>query len=459
MRENIKKINMNIYIYNIIMEHRHEHRHTDLCKRFITDVLPEIEKVLVVPGTASRIKRMELIEKFLSSIGCITPWHHPTPPLPPDLPGEEEHRRDPEIVRMAWHRMFNPIITGYPQLIGCGFTREVIEEHILNKERQDEFLKKTLTCSDYIEDTLVSLLDKFRRPEDINRCIDLLICPMKAHFQQFIMKYTRSPGSTEMSTSYATNHYEAFMFLTNAIIEKKIEMFHLPSLEETPNIIISLLLIRFVMIRDLLSKIQKEEGFTGIRYNKMVSYIQASVTLYTSYFDRINHQIQQIQQTIIMLQNSIDRSARHLVNLDQLGQVDAREIAQERETIQRNEENLRQLRTSTNLSTLTKMKDELSAIDKLIRDIEVLHGRATDITQADTPPRPPRPPRPLRPLGPPPPQEDQQQQQQQEEGGGVRHKRVKKNNYKSKKYKKNNSNTKKYKKKNSKSKKYKKLLF
>ena len=39
MRENIKKINMNIYIYNIIMEHRHEHRHTDLCKRFITDVL------------------------------------------------------------------------------------------------------------------------------------------------------------------------------------------------------------------------------------------------------------------------------------------------------------------------------------------------------------------------------------------------------------------------------------
>ncbi len=399
------------------MEHRHEHRHTDLCKRFITDVLPEIEKVLVVPGRASRIKRMELIEKFLSSIGCITPWHHPTPPLPPDLPGEEEHRRDPEIVRMAWHRMFNPIITGYPQLIGCGFTREVIEEHILNKERQDEFLKKTLTCSDYIEDTLVSLLDKFIRPEDINRCIDLLICPMKAHFQQFIMKYTRSPGSTEMSTSYATNHYEAFMFLTNAIIEKKIEMFHLPSLEETPNIIISLLLIRFVMIRDLLSKIQKEEGFTGIRYNKMVSYIQASVTLYTSYFDRIN---------------------------------------QERETIQRNEEKLRQLRTSTNLSTLTKMKDELSAIDKLIRDIEVLHGRATDITQADTPPRPPRP---LRPLGPPPPQEDQQQQQQQEEGGGVRHKRVKKNNYKSKKYKKNNSNTKKYKKKNSKSKKYKKLLF
>ena len=353
-----------------------EHRHTDLCKRFITDVLPEIEKVLVVPGRASRIKRMELIEKFLSSIGCITPWHHPTPPLPPDLPGEEEHRRDPEIVRMAWHRMFNPIITGYPQLIGCGFTREVIEEHILNKERQDEFLKKTLTCSDYIEDTLVSLLDKFIRPEDINRCIDLLICPMKAHFQQFIMKYTRSPGSTEMSTSYATNHYEAFMFLTNAIIEKKIEMFHLPSLEETPNIIISLLLIRFVMIRDLLSKIQKEEGFTGIRYNKMVSYIQASVTLYTSYFDRIN---------------------------------------QERETIQRNEEKLRQLRTSTNLSTLTKMKDELSAIDKLIRDIEVLHGRATDITQADTPPRPPRP---LRPLGPPPPQEDQQQQQQQEEGGG-----------------------------------------
>jgi hypothetical protein len=356
---------------------------------------------------------------------------------------------------MVWHRMFNPIITGYPQLIGCGFTREVIEEYILNKERQDEFLKKTLTCSDYIEDTLVSLLDKFRRPEDINRCIDLLICPIKAHFQQFIMKYTRSPGSTEMSTSYATNHYRAFMFLSNAIIEKKIEMFDLPSLEETPNIIISLLLIRFAMTRDLLSKIQEEQSSVAINYNKMVgAFFQASVTLYRSYFDRINHQIQQIQQTIIMLQNSIDRSARHLVNLDQLGQVDAREIAQERETIQRNEENLRQLRT--NLSTLTKMKDELSAIDQLIRDIEVLHGRATDITQADTPPRPPRP---LRPLGPPPPQEDQQQQQQQDEGGGVRHKRVKKNNYKSKKYKKNNFNTKKYKKKNSKSKKYKKLLF
>lgn len=58
-----------------------EHKHTELCKRFINDVLPEIEKVMVVPGLASRIKRMELIEKFLSSIGCITPWHHPTPPL------------------------------------------------------------------------------------------------------------------------------------------------------------------------------------------------------------------------------------------------------------------------------------------------------------------------------------------------------------------------------------------
>lgn len=62
-------------------------------------------------------------------------------------------------------------------------------------------------------------------------------------------------------------HYKTFMHLTEKIIEKKIEMFAFTNFEETPNIIISLLLIRFAMIRDILFKIQTEEGFTGLPYN------------------------------------------------------------------------------------------------------------------------------------------------------------------------------------------------
>jgi hypothetical protein len=415
----------------------------ETCKHFVNDVLPEIEKVMVVHGKPARIKRMELIEAFLSSIGC-TPWH-PTPPDP-----TLEH---PGILEMAWRRMSNPVITGYPQLIGCVFTDDIVRAYIISVQRQESF--RGITCSDYIEGILVDLLDKFNRPENINinKCINLLMCPMKAHFQQFIMKYTRSPGSTEMPSSNAMKHYETFMSLSTAIIEKKIEMFAFPSLEgleETPNIIISLLLIRFAMIRDLLSKIETEKGFTGIDYNKMVNiYFQASITLYRSYLGEIERQIQQFEERIEMLQTSINHSTRLLgIGLGLgLGNQNEDDTRRERETIQRNEETIRQ-QLKPNLSTLKRMREELSAIGQLTEEIGDLHRRASVKTQADTPQRPPRALRP-------PPQQDEEE----DHGGGVRHKRMKKNNFKTKKYKKNNSKSKKYKKNYFKSKKYKKLLF
>lgn len=221
---------------------------------------------------------------------------------------------------------------------------------------------------------------------------------MKAHFQQFIMKYTRSPGSTEMSTSDATNHYEAFMSLTSAIIKKKIEMFDLHSLEETPNIIISLLLIRFAMIRDFLSKIQKEKGFTGIDYNKMVGYSQASITLYRSYLDEIKRQIEHFEERTIIAESSNRKLTQILTgNQDEDKDTMAR--------IRRNDENM--VNFAQHLSTLKRMREELSVIVQLTREIEDLHGRATVITQAATPPRPPRPP-----LQPPP------QQGEENQGGG-----------------------------------------
>lgn len=409
----------------------------ETCKHFVNDVLPEIEKVMVVHGKPSRIKRMELIEAFLSSIGC-TPWHL-TPPDP-----TLEH---PGILEMAWRRMSNPVITGYPQLIGCGFTDDIVRAYIISVQRQESF--RGITCSDYIEGILVDLLDKFNQPENINKCINLLMCPIKAYFQQFI-KYTRSSGSTMMSNSVAMKHYETFMSLSTAIIEKKIEMFAFPSLEgleETPNIIISLLLIRFAMIRDLLSKIETEEGFTGIDYNKMVNkYFQASITLYTSYLGEIERQIQQFEQRIEMLQTSINHSTRLLGIGLGLGNQNEDDTRRERETIQRNEETIRQ-QLNPNLSTLKRMREELSAIGQLTEEIGDLHRRASVKTQADTPQRPPRALRP--------PQQDEEE----DHGGGVRHKRMKKNNSKTKKYKKNNSKSKKYKKNNFKSKKYKKLLF
>jgi hypothetical protein len=389
---------------------------------------------------------MELIEAFLSSIGC-TPWH-PTPPDP-----TLEH---PGILEMAWRRMSNPVITEYPQLIGCVFTDDIVGTYIISVQRQESF--RGITCSDYIEGILVDLLDKFNQPENINKCINLLMCPIKAYFQQFIMKYTRSSGSTMMSNSVAMKHYETFMSLSTTIIEKKIEMFafsSLEGLEETPNIIISLLLIRFAMIRDLLSKIETEEGFTGIDYNKMVhTYFQASITLYTSYLGEIESQIQKFEQRIEILQTSITHSTRLLTHSTRLlgiglglGNQNEDNTKRERDAIQQNEETIRK-QLKPNLSTLKRMREELSAIGQLTKEIGDLHRRASVKTQADTPQRPSRALRP-----PPPPQEEE------DHGGGVRHKRMKKNNSKTKKYKKNNSKSKKYKKNYLKSKKYKKLLF
>jgi hypothetical protein len=348
---------------------------------------------------------------------------------------------------MAWLRMSNPVITGYPQLIGCVFTDDIVRAYIISVQRQESF--RGITCSDYIEGILVDLLDKFNQPENINKCINLLMCPIKAYFQQFI-KYTRSSGSTMMSNSVAMKHYEMFMSLSTAIIEKKIEMFAFPSLEgleETPNIIISLLLIRFAMIRDLLSKIETEEGFTGIDYKMVNKYFQASITLYTSYLGEIERQIQEFEQRIEMLQNSINHSTRLLGIGLGLGNQNEDNTRRERETIQRNEETIRQ-QLKPNLSTLKRMREELSAIGQLTEEIGDLHRRASVKTQADTPQRPPRAPRR-------PPQQDEEE----DRGGGVRHKRMKKNNSKTKKYKKNNSKSKKYKKNYFKSKKYKKLLF
>ena len=396
----------------------------ETCRRFVNDVLPNIEKVMMVSGKSTRIERMELIETFLSSIGCITP----SDTTPPDTTLEH-----PGILELARRRMSNPVITGYPQLIGCVFTDDIVRTYITSVQRQESF--RGITCSDYIEGILVDLLDKFNRPENINKCINLLMCPIKAHFQQFII-YTRSPGSTIMSSSDAMKHYETFMSLTTAIINKKIKMFAFPSLEgleETPNIIISLLLIRFAMIRDFLSKIQKEKGFTGIDYNKMVGYSQASITLYRSYLDEIERQIGQFEERTIIAESSNRKLTQILTgNQDEDKDTMAR--------IRRNDENM--VNFAQHLSTLKRMREELSVIVQLTREIEDLHGRATVITQAATPP-----PRPRPPLQPPP------QQGEENQGGGVRHKRVKKKNSKSKKYK-----NKKYKNKKSKTKKYKKLL-
>jgi hypothetical protein len=248
------------------------------------------------------------------------------------------------------------------------------------------------------------------------------MCPIQAHFQQFITKYTRGIGSTEMSSSDAMKHYKTFMHLTEKIIEKKIEMFDFTNFEETPNIIISLLLMRFAMIRDILFKIQTEKGHTGLDYNDITSYVQTSIDLYTSYHGKIEDQIKNFEDRTKIAQMLAQRLAN--------GNHDDDENIMDK--IQKNYENMGKF--AQHLSTLKKRKEESSVINELTSEIKDLHGRASAITLPVTPQRPPRA------LGPPP------LQQEEGGGGGVRHKRVKKKNSKSKKYKNKKSKTKKYKK-------------
>ncbi len=355
------------------------------------------------------------IEEFFLSIGWMDPER--IPPRDPQLLDDAE--ADAAVERYQEAAYANR--SRYTELVDC----KIPDTLLISYERRRELTvfaesihaSSTVTCSVYIENVLLFILDR-TRGDQFNACVKLIFYgPMKERYRNF-MDYTESRVSG-MSGPSAMNNFRSFMSLSHALIMKKIDI--IPILEqerEMPLIHIIFFLTRmYITIRDLLQKIHQEGGSGGI-----------DIQVVSDWFDKCNELKKRFETNIIaemtrLIDNnkhlntrrrSLNSALQHL----RLEDTDTTPIVSE---IQRLEEEI--TATKTTYDNLNEKFKELGSETKPLIDIirRLDHIMAIK-SQPGTP---------------------------QRQGGG-RYKRVKK----SKKYKKN-TKSKKYK-NGSKSKKYKK---
>jgi hypothetical protein len=297
----------------------------------------------------------------------------------------------------------------------------------------------TITCSIYIENTLVFILNN-SRGEDLYTCIKFIsYVPIKESFLDF-MAYVRSPGSAVMSGPRAMNAFRSFMSLVTTLIMKKINISVLVEERELSLISIPFFLSRmYGMIQKLLKKINSEEGSVGINIILVSDWFAKCNDLRNIYIQNIKGEIQRCRDKYTELQTRSRSLTRTLTYMQ--------EHAFDTSSIQQIEIQIKNIE-DTEIPEIRKEYDKLTAIFIELRDktkpfidkIKDLNHSMSAISQPGTP---------LRQGG----------AEYNRVKNNSKSKKYKKNNSKSKKYKKNNSKSKKYKKNNSKSKKYKKLLF
>ncbi len=389
---------------------------------FLTNILPKIEETVIStePSNVRRMKRIKLIEDFFGRIGCNTPG-------PPDSSSMN-------FLDNIRFKMTNPKFSEYPKLVYYKIPPEYIEKYIHNipsaPERKES--SHSITCAKYIEDVLFDLLEKAQSSTDIDICINLLICPLKVYFQQFI-EYITSPEI--VSSAYGINCFTKFMVLTTAIIDKKLEQLEKGMdvsmmFQEMPGIIITLLACRHMMCNDFLNKIYRDGGFSGRDlYATLRRYFDDTQSLYRRYLIFIQIKTREVKEKIDTSGRNID----YLRDLQRSPDLQYQESKQKIEhDIQTNQEVIRIQQAK--LLILTRMNDELSQLNPMIIDSVRLNGEFSRMGEAVTP------------LRQPPPVFQQP--------GGARYKRIKRNHSKTKKYKNKSYKKKKYKYKFSKTKKY-----
>jgi hypothetical protein len=378
---------------------------------FLTIVLPNIEETVISrePSNERRVKRTRIIEDFFIRIGC----NAQAPPIPESL----------DFLDNIRFRMMNPNFSEYLKLVNLKIPPEYIDRYIHNTEfvpkRKEYSLSSNITCAKYIEDVLFDLLDKAQSSTDIDKCVNLLMCPVKVYFQLFLEFTTNLGISREDGIKYFTN----FMVLTSAIINKKMEQMEqmergmdFSMLQEIPGIVIILLASRHIMCNEWLNKINREKSFSGHKlYAILREYFDVTQSLYRRYLAFIQTKIGEVKAKIDTSGINID----HLRGLRELS-PEHKDKDKIEDDIRKNQEVIRIQQEI--LSNLTRMNNELSHLDSIIIDSVRLNGEFSSIGEAVTPAR-------------------------RRGGSKHKHKQVKKKSSKTKKYKKKSSKTKKYKKK------------
>lgn len=371
---------------------------------FLTIVLPNIEETVISrePSNERRVKRTRIIEDFFIRIGC----NAQAPPIPESL----------DFLDNIRFRMMNPNFSEYLKLVNLKIPPEYIDRYIHNTEfvpkRKEYSLSSNITCAKYIEDVLFDLLDKAQSSTDIDKCVNLLMCPVKVYFQLFIQFTTNLGISREDGIKYFTN----FMVLTSAIINKKMEQMErgmdLSMLQEIPGIVIILLASRHIMCNEWLNKIKREKGFSGHNlYANLREYFDVTQSLYRRYLAFIQTKIGEVKAKIDTSGINID----HLRGLRGLRELSPEHKDKIEDDIRKNQEVIRIQQEI--LSNLTRMNNELSHLDSIIIDSVRLNGEFSSIGEAVTPAR-------------------------RRGGSKHKHKQVKNKSSKTKKYKKKFSKTK-----------------
>jgi len=374
---------------------------------FLTIVLPNIEETVISrdPSNERRVKRTIIIEDFFRRMGC----NAQAPPIPESL----------DFLDNIRFRMTNPNFSEYLKLVNLKIPPEYINRYIHNTEfvpkRKEYSHSSNITCAKYIEDVLFDLLEKAQSSTDIDKCVNLLMCPVKVYFQLFI-EFTTNPG---ISGADAIEYFKNFMVLTSAIINKKMEQIEhgmdFSMLQEIPGIVIILLASRHIMCNEWLNKIKREKGFSGSDlYASIRKYFDDTQSLYQRYLAFIHTKIREVKA-------KIDTSG---INVDRLRGL--REFSPEHKDKDKIEDDIRKNQEVIRiqqaiLSNLTRMNNELSHLEPIVLDSVRLNGEFSSIGEAVTPAR--------------------------RGGSKHKHKQVKNKSSKTKKYKKKFSKTKKYKKK------------
>ena len=376
----------------------------DSHKDFLTIVLPNIEETVISrePSNERRVKRTRIIEDFFIRIGC----NAQAPPIPESL----------DFLDNIRFRMMNPNFSEYLKLVNLKIPPEYIDRYIHNTEfvpkRKEYSLSSNITCAKYIEDVLFDLLDKAQSSTDIDKCVNLLMCPVKVYFQLFI-QFTTNP---QILGNYGINYFTNFMVLTSAIINKKMEQMErgmdFSMLQEIPGIVIILLASRHIMCNEWLNKINREKSFSGHKlYAILREYFDVTQSLYRRYLAFIQTKIGEVKAKIDTSGINID----HLRGLRGLRELSPEHKDKIEDDIRKNQEVIRIQQEI--LSNLTRMNNELSHLDSIIIDSVRLNGEFSSIGEAVTPAR-------------------------RRGGSKHKHKQVKNKSSKTKKYKKKFSKTK-----------------
>ena len=214
---------------------------------FFKTVLPAVEKARA-PPRPSRNNQIRLIQRFFSEIGCTV--------TPPRLLPNVEASPNVEafiaafiaafIERMSVNEeFFNEYFNLITFKLGLGSAVglkdvEYIRKNIIGLERQESFITTGgVSGSNYIEDLLYDLLVAIamtpspNKYNDINECVNLLMCPLKVYFKLFI-DFTRPRDPHRITHEMAKKYFEIFMDKSELIIIKKLELIDFVLMQTEP---------------------------------------------------------------------------------------------------------------------------------------------------------------------------------------------------------------------------------